>query len=137
MLYQAVMRQSIPSQYFPIWLVLKKPATPDKQKWSVVVDYKKLNDLTIDAKSEPKYLRSLRAIGKMLVFFDPRPHVWRIRLYAIRFERYPCQCVMENLLLGNQTERSLVYMDDILIYSPTIHDHTDSKMYSKDSLKQI
>ena len=30
---------------------------------------------------------------------------------------------MDNILIGIQNERCLVYMDDIIIYSPTIHDH--------------
>lgn len=40
-------------------------------------------------------------------------------------KNYPStfQRVVDNILLGIQNKRSLVYMDDIIVYSPTIHEH--------------
>ena len=43
--------------------------------------------------------------------------------FGLKNAPFTFQRVMDNILLGIQKERCLVYMDGIIIYSPTIHEH--------------
>lgn len=149
MLDQGIIRPSISPWSSPVWVVPKKLDASGKQKWRVVVDYRKLNELTIDDKYPlPNISDLLDQLGKCQYFTtldlasgfhqieidskDIQKTAFTVENGHFEFVRMPFglknapstfQRVMDNILLGIQNERCLVYMDDIIIYSPTIHDH--------------
>ena len=149
MLDQGIIRPSISPWSSPVWVVPKKLDASGKEKWRVVVDYRKLNELTIDDKYPlPNISDLLDQLGKCQYFTtldlasgfhqieidskDIQKTAFTVENGHFEFVRMPFglknapstfQRVMDNILLGIQNERCLVYMDDIIIYSPTIHDH--------------
>ncbi|XP_050518950.1 uncharacterized protein LOC126893053 [Diabrotica virgifera virgifera] len=120
-----------------------------EQKWRVVIDYRKLNECTIDDKYPlPNISDLLDQLGKCQYFttldlasgfhqieIDPKDipktafsaengHYEFTRMpFGLKNAPSTFQRVMDNILLGILNERCLVYMDDIIVYSPTIHDH--------------
>lgn len=149
MLKQRIIRPSISPWSSPVWIVPKKLDASKKQKWRIVIDYRKLNELTIDDKYPlPNISDILDQLGKCEYFStldlasgfhqieinpsDISKTAFSVENGHYEFVRMPFglknapstfQRVMDNILLGIQNERCLVYMDDIIIYSPTIHEH--------------
>lgn len=149
MLNQGIIRHSISPWSSPVWVVPKKLDASGKQKWRVVIDYRKLNELTVDDKYPlPNISDLLDQLGKCQYFTtldlasgfhqieiapsDIQKTAFTVENGHYEFVRMPFglknapstfQRVMDNILLGIQNERCLVYMDDIIIYSPTIHEH--------------
>lgn len=151
MLDQGIIRHSTSPWSSPVWVVPKKLDASGKQKWRVVIDYRKLNELTVDDKYPlPNISDLLDQLGKCQYFStldlasgfhqieieptDISKTAFSVENGHYEFVRMPFglknapstfQRVMDNILLGIQNERCLVYMDDIIIYSPTIHEHID------------
>lgn len=149
MLEQGIIRPSNSPWSSPVWVVPKKLDASGKQKWRVVVDYRKLNELTVDDKYPlPNISDLLDQLGKCQYFttldlasgfhqieIDPKDiqktaftvengHFEFVRMpFGLKNAPSTFQRVMDNILLGIQNERCLVYMDDIIVYSATIHDH--------------
>lgn len=149
MLNQGIIQPSISPWSSPVWVVPKKIDASGKQKWRVVIDYRKLNELTINDKYPlPNISDLLDQLGKCEYFTtldlasgfhqieidkkDIQKTAFSVENGHYEFVRMPFglknapstfQRVMDNILLGIQNERCLVYMDDIIIYSPTIHEH--------------
>jgi len=149
MLDQGIIRHSTSPWSSPVWVVPKKLDASGKQKWRVVIDYRKLNELTVDDKYPlPNISDLLDQLGKCEYFttldlasgfhqieVDPKDiskTAFSVENGLYEFVRMPFglknapstfQRVMDNILLGIQNERCLVYMDDIIVYSPTIHEH--------------
>lgn len=149
MLGQGIIRPSISPWSSPVWVVPKKLDASGKQKWRVVIDYRKLNELSVDDKYPlPNISDLLDQLGKCEYFstldlasgfhqieIDPTDipktafsvengHYEFVRMpFGLKNAPSTFQRVMDNILLGIQNERCLVYMDDIIIYSPTIHEH--------------
>ena len=149
MLDQGIIRHSISPWSSPVWVVPKKIDASGKQKWRVVIDYRKLNELTVDDKYPlPNISDLLDQLGKCQYFStldlasgfhqieinpDDIPktafsvdngHYEFVRMpFGLKNAPSTFQRVMDNILLGIQNERCLVYMDDIIIYSLTIHEH--------------
>lgn len=48
MLSQGIILPSNSSLPFPVWVVPKKLDASGKQKWRVVIDYRKMNEVTVD-----------------------------------------------------------------------------------------
>lgn len=149
MLNQGIIRHSVSPWSSPVWVVPKKLDASGKAKWRVVIDYRKVNELTIDDKYPlPNISDLLDQLGKCQYFttldlasgfhqieVDPKDvsktafsvengHYEFVRMpFGLKNAPSTFQRVMDNILLGIQNERCLVYMDDIIVYSPTIHEH--------------
>lgn len=149
MLDQGIIRPSISPWSSPVWVVPKKLDASGKQKWRVVIDYRKLNELSVGDKYPlPNISDLLDQLGKCQYFttldlasgfhqieIDPADisktaftvengHYEFVRMpFGLKNAPSTFQRVMDNILLGIQNERCLVYMDDIIVYSPTIHEH--------------
>lgn len=69
MLDQGVIQPSDSPWWSPIWVVPKKLDASGKQKWRVVLDYRKFNDKTIDDKYPlPNITDTLEKLGKANYF---------------------------------------------------------------------
>lgn len=149
MLDQNIIRHSNSPWSSPVWVVPKKLDASGKQKWRVVVDYRKLNEVTVGDKYPlPNISDLLDQLGKCQYFttldlasgfhqieIDPKDipksafsvdngHYEFVRMpFGLKNAPSTFQRVMDNILVGIQNERCLVYMDDIIIYSPTVHEH--------------
>lgn len=149
MLEQGIIRPSNSPWSSPVWVVPKKLDASGKQKWRVVVDYRKLNELTVDDKYPlPNISDLLDQLGKCQYFttldlasgfhqieIEPKDipktaftvengHFEFVRMpFGLKNAPSTFQRVMDNILMGIQNERCLVYMDDIIVYSATIHEH--------------
>lgn len=149
MLDQKIIRPSISPWSSPVWVVPKKLDASGKPKWRIVIDYRKLNELSVDDKYPlPNISDLLDQLGNCQYFTtldlasgfhqieinpkDIEKTAFTVENGHYEFVRMPFglknapstfQRVMDNILLGIQNERCLVYMDDIIVYSATIHDH--------------
>ncbi|XP_050310841.1 uncharacterized protein LOC126746579 [Anthonomus grandis grandis] len=149
MLDENIIRPSVSPWSAPVWVVPKKLDASGKQKWRVVIDYRKLNEVTVNDKySLPNISDLLDQLGKCQYFttldlasgfhqieIDPKDisktafsvengHYEFVRMpFGLKNAPSTFQRVMDNILMGILNKRCLVYMDDIIIYSPTIHEH--------------
>ena len=133
----------------PIWIVPKKLDASNKRKWRVVIDYRKLNEQTIDDKFPlPNISDILDKLGKCNYFstLDLANGFHQIEMNPddipktafstdtghYEFKRMPFglknapstfQRVMNNILRGLQNEICAVYLDDIMIFSTSLQEH--------------
>ena len=152
MLDQNIIEPSNSPWSSPLWVVPKKADASGKQKWRVVVDYRKLNEKTVDDKYPlPNITDLLDKLGKCQYFttLDLASGFHQIEMsdesdiektafstekghYA--FKRMPFglknapatfQRVMDNVLRGIADEKCLVYLDDIIIFSTSLQEHIE------------
>lgn len=149
MLDQKIIQPSTSPWSAPVWVVPKKMDASGKPKWRVVIDYRKLNEITVDDKYPlPNISDLLDQLGKCQYFttldlasgfhqieIDPQDvpktaftvengHYEFVRMpFGLKNAPSTFQRVMDNILMGIQNERCLVYMDDIIVYSPSVHEH--------------
>lgn len=151
MLEQDIIQPSTSPWSSPIWVVPKKLDASGQKKWRVVIDYRKLNEKTINDKYPlPNITSILDKLGKSQYFttLDLASGFHQIELDAdtipktafstehghFEFKRMPFglktapptfQRVMDNVLRGLQNETCLVYLDDIVIYSASLQEHIE------------
>lgn len=149
MLEQGIIRPSESAWSSPIWVVPKKSDASGKQKWRLVVDFRKLNEKTINDKYPiPNISDVLDKLGKCQYFttldlasgfyqveMDPEDipkTAFNVEHGHFEFLRMPMglknspstfQRVMDNVLRGLQNEICLVYLDDIIIFSTSLQEH--------------
>ena len=149
MLEQGIIRPSESAWSSPIWVVPKKMDASGKQKWRLVVDFRKLNEKTLDDKYPiPNITDVLDKLGKCHYFttldlasgfYQVETHPQDIEKTAFNVEhghfeflRMPMglknspstfQRVMDNVLRGLQNEICLVYLDDIIVFSTSLQEH--------------
>lgn len=149
MLDQGIIKPSISPWSSPVWIVPKKMDASGKQKWRVVIDFRRLNEVSVDDKYPlPNIADLLDQLGHCQYFttldlasgfhqieVDPKDtektafsvengHYEFLRMpFGLKNAPSTFQRIMDSILLGIQNERCAVYMDDILIYSRTIHEH--------------
>ncbi|CAH2049166.1 unnamed protein product, partial [Iphiclides podalirius] len=149
MLEQGIIRPSESAWSSPIWVVPKKADASGKQKWRLVVDFRKLNDKTIDDKYPiPNISDVLDKLGRCQYFTtldlasgfyqvemlpdDISKTAFSIKHGHFEFLRMPMglknspstfQRVMDNVLRGLQNEICLVYLDDIIVFSTSLQEH--------------
>lgn len=152
MLRQNIIRPSNSPWSSPIWVVPKKVDATQKQKWRIVVDYRKLNEKTIGDKYPlPNISDILDKLGKCQYFttldlangfhqieineidipktaFNTESGHWEFLRMPFGLKNAPAtfQRVMDNILRGIQHEKCLVYMDDIIVYSTSLQEHLNS-----------
>lgn len=149
MLDQGILRPSNSPWSSPIWIVPKKPDASGKVKWRIVVDYRKINEKTIDDRYPiPNITDILDKLGKCQYFTtldlasgfhqiemspeDIQKTAFNVENGHFEYTRMPFglknapatfQRVMDNVLKGLQNDICLVYMDDIIIYSTSLAEH--------------
>lgn len=135
----------------PIWIVPKKQDASGKKKWRIVIDYRKLNDKTIEDKYPlPNIADILDKLGKAQYFTtldlangfhqiemepqDVHKTAFSTDIGHYEFKRMPFglknapatfQRVMNNVLRGLQNEICCVYLDDVIIYSTSLQEHIE------------
>lgn len=149
MLEQGIIRPSESAWSSPIWVVPKKVDASGKQKWRLVVDFRKLNEKTINDKYPiPNITDVLDKLGKCQYFttLDLASGFYQVEMNPddipktafnvehghFEFLRMPMglknspstfQRVMDNVLKGLQNVICLVYLDDIIVFSTSLQEH--------------
>lgn len=147
MLRQGIIRPSTSAWSAPIWVVPKKSDASGKVKWRLVVDFRKLNDKTIDDKYPiPNIVDILDKLGRCQYFttLDLASGFYQVEMEPkdihktgfnverghYEFLRMPMglknspstfQRVMDNVLQG--VPNTIVYLDDILVFSTSLQEH--------------
>jgi hypothetical protein len=131
--------------------VPKKADASGKKKWRIVVDFRKLNDVTIgdsfpipiipeilDALGNSRYFSTIdRASGFLQVLLKPG-HQSKTS-FSIQYGKYhhrrmpfglkgapaTFQRMMNTILSGIQGIKCLVYMDDIVVFGETLQSRND------------
>ena len=131
-------------------LVVPKKAGPDgKRKWSMVVDFRKLNEKTIgDAYPLPDITEILDQLGQSKYFtcldmvmgyhqielefgevpkttFSTKQDHWEYRRlpFGLKMDPATFQKMMNSVLGGLTGTLCFVYLDDIVIYAKSLADH--------------
>lgn len=149
MLRDGIIRPSYSPWSSPIWIVPKKSDASGKVKWRLVVDYRKLNDQTIDDRYPlPNITEILDKLGRCNYFttldlasgfhqIEVNPTDIPKTAFTVDFGHYEYvrmpfglknapstfQRVMDNVLQGLQGKSCLCYMDDIVIFSSSLQEH--------------
>lgn len=149
MLDQGIIRSSYSPWSSPIWIVPKKADASGKTKWRLVVDYRKLNEQTVDDRYPlPNITEILDKLGKCMYFttldlasgfhqieVNPRDiqktaftvdsgHYEYIRMpFGLKNAPSTFQRVMDNVLKDLQGKSCLCYMDDIIVFSTSLQEH--------------
>lgn len=151
MLEQGIIRHSQSAFSAPIWIVPKKLDASGKRKWRLVVDYRKLNNETINDKYPiPNINDILDKLGRCQYFStldlasgfhqievnpeDVEKTAFSVENGHYEFVRMPFglknapstfQRVMDNVLRGLQNQSCIVYLDDIIIFSTSLQEHIE------------
>ena len=149
LLQDNIIRPSISPYSSPVWIVPKKTDASQKKKYRMVIDYRRLNENTIEDKYPlPKIEEILDNLGKCTYFttLDLAQGFHQIEMHPDSIEktaftvnnghyeylRMPFglknapatfQRMMDNVLREYQYKTCFVYMDDIVIFSKSLQDH--------------
>lgn len=149
MLQQDIIQHSTSPWSSPLWIVPKKLDASGKRKWRVVIDYRKLNEKTIDDKYPlPNITDILDRLGRSQYFstldlasgfhqiqmneadipktaFSTENGHYEFKRMSFGLKNSPStfQRVMDNILRGLQSEICFVYLDDIVIFSTSLQEH--------------
>lgn len=159
MLSQGIIRPSYSPWSSPVWIVPKKKDASGKQKWRLVIDFRKLNEKTVtDRYPLPNITEILDKLGKCMYFttldlasgfhqieMDPQDikktaftiesgHYEYVRMpFGLKNAPSTFQRVMDNILRELQGKICLVYLDDIIIFSTSLQEHGENlrKVFSR------
>lgn len=149
MLDDGIIRPSRSPYNSPVWIVPKKMDASGKKKYRVVIDYRKLNQVTIaDKYPIPEINEVISQLGKNKIFsvLDLKSGFHQIKLknediektaFSINnakyeFTRMPFglknapsifQRALDDILREHIGKRCFVYIDDIIIFSKNEEDH--------------
>lgn len=152
MLEKGIIRHSNSPYSAPVWVVPKRMDASGKTKWRIVIDYRRLNEVTIDDKYPiPNIEEILEKLGRCQYFttLDLAKGFHQIEIHEndihktafsvenghYEFLRMPFglktapatfQRLMNNVLKEYINKICLVYLDDIIIYSTSLQEHLDS-----------
>lgn len=162
MLEQKIIKHSDSQYNSPIWVVPKKIDNSGKQQWRIVVDYRKLNEQTIDDKYPiPNIDELFDKLGKCIYFstIDLAKGFHQIEMSPedqdktafstasghYEYNRMPFglknapatfQRLMNNVLREHINKTCVVYLDDILIFSTSFEEHLLSIRKILETLKE-
>lgn len=152
LLDQGIIRPSNSPWTSPVWIVPKKLDATGTQKWRLVIDYRKLNEKTIDDRYPiPNITDILDKLGRCMYFTtldlasgfhqveveekDIPKTAFSVENGHYEFLRMPFglknapstfQRVMDNVLRKHIGVICLVYMDDIIVFSTSLTEHIDN-----------
>jgi hypothetical protein len=149
MLNDGIIRHSVSPWSSPIWIVSKKPDASGEKKWRIVVDYRQINQKTIDDRYPiPNITDILDKLGRSNYFttldlasgfhqIPMNPNSIEKTAFSVEnghyeYTRMPFglknapstfQRLMDNVLRELQNKICLVYVDDIVIFSTSLEEH--------------
>lgn len=149
LLRDGIVRESISPYTSPVWVVPKKSDASGQKKFRLVIDYRKLNEKTIsDRYPIPEITDILDKLGRTCYFStidlvsgfhqiqlddeDIEKTAFSVNSGKYEFTRMPFglknapatfQRVMDCVLREEIGICCLVYMDDIIIFSPSLEQH--------------
>lgn len=152
MLDQEIIRPSSSPWSSPIWVVPKKSDASGKKKWRLVIDYRKINEKTIDDRYPiPNITDTLDKLGKSNYFTtldlasgfyqieihpdDAKKTAFNVENGHYEFTRMPMglknapatfQRVMDHILRDFIGKFCVIYLDDILIFSTSLQEHAEN-----------
>lgn len=151
MLKDNVIKKSFSPWSAPVHLVPKKIDSSGKQKWRMVIDYRRLNDITVDDKyplpnindlfdmlGDSMYFTTLDLASgyhqleveeedrAKTAFSTPSGHYEFNRMpFGLKTAPATFQRAMDNVLRGLQGIHCLVYLDDVIIFSKSLQEHAE------------
>ena len=148
---QKIIRPSNSPWNSPLWVVPKKMDASGKTKWRIVIDFRKLNDITeadkfplpniediLDNLGRAKYFTTLdltsgfhqvsmneRDIPKTA--FSTEDGHWEYTKMPFGLKNAPAtfQRLMNSVLPGLTPKQCLVYLDDIIIFGNSLEQHNE------------
>lgn len=146
----------------PVHLVPKKMDASGEQKWRMVIDYRRLNDITIDDKYPLPNINDLfDKLGKSVYFTtidlasgyhqievenQDKPktafstqngHFEFIRMpFGLKTAPATFQRTMDNVLRGLQGLHCMVYLDDVIVFSSSLDEHIQKLQLVFDRLRE-
>lgn len=162
MLDQGIIRPSNSPWSSPIWVVPKKLDASGQKKWRLVIDYRKLNEKTVDDRYPiPNITDILDKLGRCQYFTtldlasgfhqievnqkDIQKTAFNVEGGHYEFVRMPFglknapatfQRVMDNVLRKYIGVTCLVYMDDIIIFSTSLQEHLENLSKILETLRE-
>ncbi|XP_036149749.1 uncharacterized protein LOC118647910 [Monomorium pharaonis] len=163
MLAKGIIQESDSPYNSPLWIVPKKQDASGKPKWRLVIDFRKLNEKTIqDAYPLPNIDEILDQLGNARYFsaFDlasgfhqigmhpkdiqktafstPNGHYEYTRMpFGLKNAPPTFQRMMNRGLKGLIGNNCLVYIDDIIVYGKTIEEHNKNLRILFERLRQV
>lgn len=163
MLKQGIVTESNSPYNSPLWIVPKKMDNSGLKKWRIVVDYRKLNEVTVDDKFPiPNIENILDKLGKAqyfttldlakgfhqimvnkedrqkTAFSTPQGHYEYVRMpFGLKNAPATFQRLMNSVLREFINKICVVYLDDILIFSTTLEEHVNSIKRILQKLKEV
>lgn len=149
MLQQGIIRKSNSPYNAPLWLVPKKADNSGKKKWRIVIDYRKLNENTVDDKFPIPNIESIlgklgraqyfstidlaKGFHQILVqeqdrektaFSTPHGHYEFNRMpFGLKNAPATFQRLINTVLKEEINRICVVYLDDVLIFSTSFSEH--------------
>lgn len=149
LLSQGIIEPSTSPWNAPVWVVPKKSDASNEKKWRIVIDYRKLNNVSIgDSYPLPNIVEILDQLGhsKYFTTLDLKSGFHQIKMdpndadktaFSVpsghyQYNRMPFglknapatfQRLMNSVLAGIQNFRCFVYIDDIVIHGSDLDTH--------------
>lgn len=162
MLEQNIITPSNSPYNSPLWIVPKKLDNSGKQKWRIVIDYRKLNEVTVSNKfpipniegildklGKAQYFTTLdlaKGFHQILVkpedrkktaFSTPFGHYEFVRMpFGLKNAPATFQSLMNSVLRNLINKICVVYLDDILIFNTSLKEHLSNIKKVFDRLKE-
>lgn len=151
MLEQGIIRESNSPYNSPLWIVPKKLDNSNIKKWRIVIDYRKLNEITVSDKfpipnidslldrlGRAQYFTTLdlaKGFHQILVkeedqiktaFSTPFGHYEYVRMpFGLKNAPSSFQRLINSILRQYMNKICVVYLDDILIFSSSLEEHVN------------
>lgn len=163
MLKNGIIKESNSPWNSPLLVVPKKSSSDGQKKWRIVVDFRKLNDVTIsDSYPLPLITDILDQLGKARYFtnldltsgfhqikMDPQDaaktafstqygHYEYLKMpFGLKNAPATFQRLMNAVLSGLQGVKCFVYMDDVIIYGNNLNEHNKKLCEVLDCLRKF